>query len=197
MQLSNATKQCNCSLPGSIKSMKTLYLLRHAHAADGSAQLRDFDRPLDEEGLRDAPLMAGRLEQTLRDRQGGIAVIVSSPALRTLTTAQLFARTLQLDAADIISEPQIYMASSSRLLQIIRRIDDRYASVLLVGHNPAISDLVNELSGTSLHDIPPCGMVILQLPIDSWGEADSGEARVSGIACPDDLHPVIERLNES
>jgi phosphohistidine phosphatase len=177
--------------------MKTLYLLRHAHAGKGSAKLRDFDRPLDEKGLEEAPLMAARLEKSLRDRGDSIALILSSPALRTLTTARIFARTLQDGDAEVVLEPQVYMASSSRLLQILRRLDDRIDSVLLVGHNPAISDLANEMSQASIHDIPPCGMVILQLPVDSWGEADSGMARLSGVAYPDDRHPVIERLNES
>ena len=164
--------------------MKTLYLLRHAQSSWDSPQERDFDRPLNTQGLEDTPEMVSKL-RTLLQRQGvPLTAILSSPALRTRTTAEIFARAFGVQPAQITYDPQIYLASSGRLLQLVRRIDDNAPVALLVAHNPALTDFANEMSNSSIGDIPTCGMVTLQLAAEHWSQADFGNARLMGVDFP-------------
>ncbi len=177
--------------------MKTLYLLRHAKSSWDNPQLRDFDRPLNASGYQDAAVMASRLQILLREKGEVLGTILSSPALRTCTTADIIAESLQLKPEQIQMEPQIYLASSGRLLQLVRRFDDSVSAALLIAHNPALTDLANEMTNSSIENIPTCGLVALQLPVNHWAEAKFGEARLLGEDFPSDSEALVERLQQS
>jgi len=177
--------------------MKTLYLLRHAKSSWDSPQLRDFDRPLNASGFRDAGLMANRLQTLLQKKSELLGTILSSPALRTCTTAEIVAAALNLEPEKVKMEPQIYLASSGRLMQLIRRFDDSISTALVVAHNPALTDFANEMSNSSIENIPTCGLVALQLPIDHWAEAEYGYAHLLSEDFPNDSEALVERLQQS
>lgn len=164
--------------------MKTLYLLRHAQSSWDNPQVRDFDRPLNAQGLQDTPEMVVKLRNLLQRQDETLSAIISSPALRTRTTAEIFARAFDVQPAQIIFDPQIYLASSGRLLQLVRRIDDEAAVALLVAHNPALTDFASAMSSSPIDDIPTCGMVTLQLDAEHWSQADFGKARLLGVDFP-------------
>src|SRR5690606_33099160 len=126
----------------SSRPMKNLYLLRHAQSSWASPGMKDFDRPLNERGLADAPDMAMRLKTS------GAAIdrTSTSPALRTLPTARLVAATLGLDSDIIREDRQIYLAGSPRLMHVLSLLDDELNAVLLVAHNPALTDLANDVA---------------------------------------------------
>lgn len=177
--------------------MKTLYLLRHAKSSWDNPQLRDFDRPLNASGFRDAAMMAARLRTLLQEKGEVLGTILSSPALRTCTTAEIVAATLNLEPDQLQMEPQIYLASSGRLLQLVRRFDDSVSAALVVAHNPALTDFANEMSNSSIDNIPTCGLVALQLPVTHWMEAEFGEARLLSEDFPNDSEALVERLQQS
>lgn len=122
--------------------MRTLFLLRHAKASRESPTRQDFDRPLDERGHRDARLIG---EFMLKERIAP-AVVLCSPAERTKQTSALVIDTARL-VAPVRYEPGIYEASMPDLLEIIAGTEESMASVLLVGHNPGIEDLLGQLTG--------------------------------------------------
>jgi len=154
--------------------MKTLYLLRHAKAMRPAVPMRDFDRALSERGWQDASVMA----RQLRAHSGTPDLIISSPARRARETAEVLATGLGYDQAAIRCESQVYLADSQRLLQVLRQIEDFVASVLVVGHNPAFTDLANLLSDEGRVDhIPTCGVVTLQIPVDTWAQLMPHQAR--------------------
>src|SRR5688572_8649179 len=122
--------------------MKTLFLLRHAKSSWHDPDLPDFERPLNDRGLRTAPFMGEYM------KANGIspAIILSSPAVRARTTAELVRQAADL-AAEIQFDKDIYEASPQRLYQIISAIADTYESAMIVGHNPGMEGIVQFLTG--------------------------------------------------
>jgi len=160
--------------------MKNLYLLRHAKSSWASPGMKDFDRPLNERGLADAPDMAMRLKASGAD----IDRIITSPALRTLTTARLVAVTLGLDSDVIREDRQIYLAGSSRLMHVLSLLDDDLSGVLLVAHNPALTDLANDVARAAIDNLPTAGLVLIELPIEHWFDIGLGVGRVATFDYP-------------
>src|SRR6516164_4541044 len=98
--------------------MKTLFLVRHAKSSRDDPVLPDKERPLNERGRRDAPRMGERLAK----RGVKPDIIVSSPAVRALTTAELIARELDYDLRDIAVDKRLYSASADDLLAVIHEL---------------------------------------------------------------------------
>ena len=133
--------------------MKTLYLLRHAKSSWSFDELSDQERPLNDRGRDDAPLMG----KALAKRRICPDLVVSSPAVRAMSTAVLVAREMQYPHDKIVVEPGIYGAEMNDLLAIIRNLPNAAGSVLLVGHNPTMTETANELSPSALKEMPTAG----------------------------------------
>lgn len=144
--------------------MKTLYLVRHAKSSWDNANQSDHDRPLNQRGERDAPRMGKRL----RKRGNQPEVIISSSAVRALTTASILATALDYPTSDISINERLYGAEPEDVLSIIGSLDDRIHCAMLVGHNPTFTALINALGRCDLDNVPTCGMAVLTFPIDSW-----------------------------
>lgn len=160
--------------------MKTLYLLRHAKSSWAQPDQKDYDRPLDERGVLDAPEMAARLKAL------GVSLdlVVSSPALRALSTARIFCDVLGKTPDCIQENRQIYLAGSPKLQQLISLFDESAQSALLVAHNPALTDLANDLAHAGIDNIPTCGLVTLLLPIEHWALLQPGIATLKSFDYP-------------
>src|SRR5882757_4023814 len=117
-----------------------LTLIRHAKSDWDDRSLSDFERPLNARGLRDAPTMARRFVAGLAREPATALRLVSSPARRALTTAQLFADTLGIARRELVLEPRIYEAMPGTLLEIVRGFAETDRHVLMFGHNPGLSD---------------------------------------------------------
>jgi phosphohistidine phosphatase len=161
--------------------MKTLYLLRHAKSSWKDAGLADFDRPLNERGRRAAPFM-GRL---MRDRGADVDLIISSPAKRARKTAKLFLEAGGFET-DVLNDERIYEASPSTLMYVAGEIDDRFSSVVLVGHNPGMEGLIRALTGQS-EPMPTAAIAIIKLAIDSWKDIAAGVGVLATVIRPRDV----------
>jgi len=148
--------------------MKTIILIRHAKSSWKFPELKDMDRPLNKRGLNDAPLMG----KILKGHNLMPDLIMTSPAVRTSITAKTIAQAVGFNELQIVTEPGLYLESKSKLLKVINNIDDRYATVFIVGHNPGLTDLANSLTGESIDNIPTCGAFGIQFEISSWKEVD-------------------------
>jgi phosphohistidine phosphatase len=158
--------------------MKKLLLIRHAKATHETG-FADFERPLKPSGLQDAAIMAGRIkEQNLVPQ-----VLVSSPALRTVSTANVFSQHLSIPAAEEISG--IYEASQTQLVDIIGQLSDAYDFIGLVGHNPAIGQVLYYLSD-QVRDVPPGAVALLEFDTDSWAMVSGGTGRLVYYDSPKD-----------
>lgn len=144
--------------------MKKLVLMRHSKSSQAEPGQSDFERPLNERGKNDAEIMGKRLHE----RALAPDLIICSAAKRTYKTAKIVAGELHYEANDIISEMELYEASISDVLQIIRELSDDYKSVLLVGHNPTITGLVGYISKTQIEHMPTSGQTCIQFPFKTW-----------------------------
>lgn len=154
--------------------MKTLYLLRHAKSRKDNSDLKDFERPLAERGIRDLPVMAERFKA----KNSRVDCIICSSAVRTKTTAKMFAQEIGFPSDEIGSNPELYFAGSNMFLKAAAQLDDEYESAMLVGHNPAITEFANEMANADIDNIPTCGLVRLSLPIDTWAEIEIFKAEL-------------------
>ena len=161
------------------EAMKTLLVIRHAKSSWDHAGLKDIDRPLNERGLRDAPLMAARTAKAFPDMQR----LVSSPAVRALSTARYFQAAWKPGQADLLVDPDIYEAGTDTLLGVIRSFPDWIHTVALFGHNPGFSQLVTHLGGTSI-DMPTCCVAQLELEMADWKLADPQLSRLVNVDYP-------------
>jgi phosphohistidine phosphatase len=144
--------------------MKTLTILRHAKSSWNTPGLADFDRPLNARGEKDVPVMAERI------RGAGIrpSLIVSSPAVRAWSTAKGVAATISYPSEFLQREKGLYHAGLDRLLDILAAQDTGFNSLLLVGHNPGLTDLVNFLVPDVTDNLPTCGFVSVACHHDEW-----------------------------
>jgi phosphohistidine phosphatase len=148
--------------------MKTLFLVRHAKSSWDDRDLTDFERPLNERGLNDAPIIA----KILHDRKIKPDLIISSPAVRALSTAQIFAKEFHYDFKNILEDERIYEAAMRDLTEVVREIPNDIACAMLFGHNPGISNFVNLLGDQFIADMPTCAIAGLELKINSWAELE-------------------------
>ncbi|APZ42376.1 SixA phosphatase family protein [Acidihalobacter ferrooxydans] len=151
--------------------MKTLTLLRHAKSSWNHPDLDDFERPLNARGRHDAPLMGHRLaaRATPPDR------LLSSPAVRARATVEAVAQALGFPLDAVAWEPRIYAATRERLLTVLREQPDTANHLLLVGHNPGLTELANALTGDTLDNLPTASAYILDLPIEHWRDIAYGQ----------------------
>jgi phosphohistidine phosphatase len=144
--------------------MKSLLLIRHAKSTWDNSLLKDFDRPLNERGHRDAPMMAKRL----KEKGIEIDAFISSTANRALTTAIYFANAYGVKEQDIIKNSELYHAPVKTFLEVIDSLDDQYNTIALFSHNPGITELVNQLTHVRIDDMPTCAVFGVKASIDHW-----------------------------
>lgn len=147
--------------------MRSLLVLRHAKSSWKNPDLADHDRPLNKRGKRDAP----RMGQLVRDQRLVPDLILSSTALRARTTALMVAEAVE-HGCEVRLLRDLYLADPSDYLRELATLPDRYGSVMVVGHNPGLEDLVETLTGT--HEVlPTAALVWIELPIDRWEQIDT------------------------
>jgi len=136
--------------------------------------MEDIDRPLNKRGKRDAPEMGRRLSEY------GVkpTIVVSSPARRALRTAEKVSAELGLEKRDIRIDEHVYSWDSDAVLKVINELDDKYKSAMVVFHNPAIIDLVNELTSGDINNVPTCGVAIIGFDTDKWSGVKKGKGKL-------------------
>jgi phosphohistidine phosphatase len=155
--------------------VKRLILLRHAKSSTADGGLPDEERPLSDRGERDAPRMGARLHER------GIHpnLVVSSPALRAKRTARLVAGTLDYPADEIRLDPALYLAAPEEILTVVAAQPDTIDCLLVVGHNPGLTELTNVLvPGLDLKNLPTAGTVVVDCAIERWADVRTARPRL-------------------
>jgi phosphohistidine phosphatase len=134
--------------------MNKLLLLRHAKSSWKDLSINDYDRPLNKRGKHDIPIIA---EEFLK-KNIKLDIIISSTAKRTLDTAKVFAKTIGF-GTNILEKDELYEGSRYEILKCINQLDNIYNNVLIVCHNPGITNLANYLSDYLIDNIPTAGLV--------------------------------------
>ena len=142
--------------------MKTLLVLRHAKSSWNNPALDDHERPLNNRGQRDAPRM-GQLM-----RQHGLIpdLVLSSDAVRARLTTEAVAEAARYEG-DVLWDPRLYLASKADILSLLPTVRENAETVMIVGHNPGLEQLVAQLTG-EWQDLPTATLAEIGLPIDHW-----------------------------
>jgi len=143
--------------------MKTLFLVRHAKANPPQQGLPDHDRVLNDRGRRDALEMGRRLAQ----RGVPPELVITSTAARARATAHLLAAELGAPAQAIREDARIYASTAAKLLYVIQEQDDHRHSLMLVGHNPEMTELAQHFS-RGLPEMPTGAVVRIDFDVGSW-----------------------------
>ena len=145
--------------------MKTLVLVRHAKSSWDDPTLADHDRPLNDRGRHDAPMMGRRLHE-----RGFVAdVILTSTATRAQATAEAIASELGYDLNEIVTMPSLYRASPATMLATVAALDDAQGSAMLVAHDPGMSELATHLSA-DIERMPTCAVAEFTFDVATWRE---------------------------
>jgi len=175
--------------------VKTLALFRHAKSDWSDARARDFDRPLNARGQRGAQAMGAYIRDTNRtfDR------MIASPAVRAAETVEEASKAWKC-TFKVEWDRRIYLASSATLIDLLKELSGDPKSVLMIGHNPGLEDLIFDLvpdDGTSpLREVveekfPTATFAVLELDVAQWSDVTEGCARLVEIKRPRDLDPAL------
>lgn len=160
--------------------MKNLILMRHAKAANAVGLQSDFDRTLADRGVNDAGEMGSRL----LNKKVVINLIVCSAAKRTTQTARILADKLGYSQTEILSEFDLYNCTTEEGIDVIRHLNDKYDTVLLVGHNPAVTSLVSYLSNSFIESMPTSTQASIVFNATTWKQIAPNLGSLSWIDTP-------------
>ena len=156
-------------------------MLRHAKSSWDNANLSDFERPLNERGLKAAPLMGNVMKTNQFEPQ----IILSSPARRAEQTAILVKEAAGFDG-DVKFEKRIYEASTAQLFEVVSEQNEKTESILLVGHNPGIENLIRALTGET-HSMPTAALAVIDLETNRWSEINSLTGKLRTLIRPKEI----------
>jgi phosphohistidine phosphatase len=175
--------------------VKILGLYRHAKSDWHDARARDFDRPLNARGRKGAAVMGRHIcEHGIKWNR-----IVASPAVRVAETIEISAEAAK-SSPPVLWDRRIYLASSATLLDLLREQEGNPASILMIGHNPGLEDLIFDLvpdDGSSpLRDVvedkfPTASFAVLELDIAGWQDITEYCGRLVHLMRPRDLDPKL------
>jgi phosphohistidine phosphatase len=163
-----------------VKYMKKLYIVRHAKSSWSDGSLSDFDRPLNNRGESDAPLIGKVLKKAkvLPD------LVISSPAKRAFSTAEIISDKIGYSKDKIVKEIDLYHAGPLDLISIINKVSNNVDSLMIFGHNPGFTYLINTLTNFSLPNLPTCGFAEIELFVDDWKEVSKDVGKVINYEYP-------------
>ncbi len=145
---------------------KTLQIVRHSHTFDPAPGQEDHDRELTREGKTEARHSAEWIKE-----EGNIPEkIVASSAVRTQTTASIIAEVLLGDPESYESENELYRATEYDLLEFIKHNFSTEESIMLVGHNPSVTQLAIRLGAKTVSYLAPASVAVLSFEIQDWSE---------------------------
>ena len=153
--------------------MKRLTLLRHATADTKDARVADFDRPLNRKGISESTAMAKRL----LERELIPEFVLTSPAVRAQQTTEIFVRELEIPLRKIRKDERLYLAHADDILEAIRATGPRIAHLMVVGHNPGLTELARRLTPADLEELPTASICTMQFDASAWVDIAPGQAR--------------------
>lgn len=174
--------------------MKYLTIIRHAKSSWDQPGLADHDRSLNDRGRKAATAVGAFLHKTYFGGAETPALLpkpdrmISSTALRALSTAQIMRETFALPIEHLLLDSPLYLAESGRILETVRQLDESWQHVVLFGHNPGMHEFAERLLARAhVAKMPTCSSVIMAMPTEFWGLAEWSTAQLIGHVTPKSL----------
>lgn len=143
--------------------MKKIFLVRHAKSDWNNPEIEDIQRPLNDRGYSNANMMSKQFK-TMTD------LVVSSPAIRAISTALIFARNLNYDPNKIQIRKELYESSVKDYLSVIHQLDDQYNTIMLFAHNPTISNVAEALAKSPPMEMPTSAIAGISFECTKWSD---------------------------
>ena len=150
--------------------MKRLVFIRHGKSS-WKHNVEDENRPLKKRAYKDARAVARSFKATLQMP----ATIWSSPAVRAFETAKIFKEELQIEDENFHVNSKLYTFNWEDLFKIIKSCKDEVDQLLVFGHNPAFTSLVNKLGDKEFSNVPTTGLVLIDFETNSWNDLKDGK----------------------
>lgn len=150
--------------------MKRLILVRHGKSS-WKYDVADDKRPLKKRGFRDGDLIS----RAFKKFYSKPVKIWTSPAVRALETAKIFKEKLEIEDEDFVIKPNLYTFNKRDLLAQINTCDPAVEKLMVFGHNPAMTGLVNDLGNKTFDNIPTTGLTVIDFETNSWKDLHDGQ----------------------
>jgi phosphohistidine phosphatase len=147
-----------------MKQNKVLQVVRHAKSSWDYDGIADIDRTLKSKGIQNAYDISRKLKLSNQVPD----IMVSSPANRALHTAVIFARVLDFSLKDLQISNLLYESSEEKIIDYIKNLPEDHHSLMIFGHNPDVTDLVNHFVKSPVKDVPTSGVVTLVFKCQNW-----------------------------
>lgn len=167
--------------------MKTLMLLRHAKAGFDLTGQADAERVLTHSGKQDAI----KLGYKLKGRNEAVDLFYCSPAARTRQTFEAISEIVDLEARyELVNG--LYQASEETVLQLIQSAPEHFQTIMIIGHNPSMTQLANLMADKlRLDHLPTCGLVVLTFGQSQWSQLQPGTGQVSWFDFPKNDYSIL------
>ena len=163
---------------------KKILIMRHAKSSWSDEKLKDFDRPLNARGRKDAPKMGRYLKELdiIPDQ------IFSSPAERAKLTTLAVAKVLDLNSEDVHWDEELYFGNPMAYLNAIRSAAENSKVVMTVGHNPMSAEIMSALSLQSFtHQVPTAALACFEVDVENWKDVKQSGCKLLWIVSPKNI----------
>ncbi|HQR83387.1 MAG: hypothetical protein B7Y05_05330 [Polynucleobacter sp. 24-46-87] len=150
---------------------KTLFLLRHAKAKSAGILVEDYDRPLSDKGVKDTKKLANKLHK----KDFSCDLVMTSPAVRAITTAQLLSNRLDIPHTHLVINDALYGSDAMVFLKVISAVSKKIDTLMVVGHNPGLMGLASLIAGEPIF-LSTCSMVKFSFDFKDWHDIFSKRA---------------------
>lgn len=163
--------------------MKTLYILRHGKSSWENLNIKDFDRPLLKEGVE----RTMRIADFINKYKFQIQCIVSSNAVRAFSTAKIIASETSYPISKIKQVAELYSSDAENYFNTVFGIDDNFNSLMIVGHNPSITEFANYFIDEKIDNLPTSGLIIIRFDCKKWSEISTSSKELRHVVFPKEL----------
>ena len=161
--------------------MKKLIIVRHSKSSWKDMSLSDFNRPLNGRGKSDGPLMADYLKSKINK----IDYLHSSSSVRTFETSKYFINQIQFGKVEY--DDSLYHSSATSILNMISNYSADYQSVMIIAHNPGLTNLINNITNISLDNLPTTGIAEIEFNINDWSKLSYKNSNLIDLKFPKQL----------
>ena len=152
--------------------MKSLIIVRHCKSSWADLSQSDFDRPLNKRGNIDGELMSNYL----RGKEKKIDKLILSTSKRTRLTSKYFTEKIHFDSISYLDE--LYHASYSDIINIISKVENNFNSIMVIGHNPGLTELINQYTIMNIYNLPTTGVVKVEFKGDKWERITENKGKI-------------------
>lgn len=159
--------------------------MRHAKSSWKEVHLKDELRPLKKSGIRDLKMTSDDFaKQKIKVDQ-----IISSPAVRAFETAKLLAGKIKYKVAAIKKDERMYESNRLQLARVIKEMPEKVDTLMLVGHDPSMVNLLMHLTAMHLEKLPTSGIACIEFKMKSWAEISKKKGNLVYFVYPKKLIP--------